>query len=442
MTRMQLRIAPLHNDPVDLGVENGARIWGAATIDPAFLARLPEGSAPLAPGWYRVSAVIDGRSGDVREPRLYLPDPAGQYSEKLTVDMARDGRAFVAEFLLPHPVDHVRFDPSNTRCEFALDALEITPIGAPAPKAAASAPPPEGRASLLDRARRAFRKAAAATVHDAATLSRKARVLSTIDRDGFGVEIGPSHDPIAPKRDGFKVHVIDHATRAELLEKYRDHPVQLDRIEEVDFVWRGQSYVELTGRPRFYAWIIASNLVEHTPDLIAFLDDCDSILRDGGVLSLVVPDKRYCFDRFRPITGLARIIDAHLAGNRIHTPGVVAEHYMNVAGKAHRLSWDAHTRGEYGFIHSAHEAREKIREVSEGAYVDLHNWCFVPHSFRLLMADLYALGYTKLREVDFQSTAGGFEFYATLGRHGTGPHLSRLELMRKIDAELTAPDTP
>ena len=40
-------------------------------------------------------------------------------------------------------------------------------------------------------------------------------------------------------------------------------------------------------------------MIEHTPDLIAFLADCDAVLKDTGVLSLVIPDKRYSFDRFR-----------------------------------------------------------------------------------------------------------------------------------------------
>ena len=109
------------------------------------------------------------------------------------------------------------------------------------------------------------------------------------------------------------MHIIDHASREELLSKYERHEVAHDQIEEVDFVWRGESYVELTGRPGQYDWMIGSHLVEHMPDLIGFLADCDALLDDGGVLSLVIPDKRYIFDRFRPITGLARVIDAHEA---------------------------------------------------------------------------------------------------------------------------------
>jgi hypothetical protein len=265
-------------------------------------------------------------------------------------------------------------------------------------------------------------------------------VLRGIDRDGFGVEIGPSHSPIAPKREGFKVHVVDHTTREGLINKYRTEPVALDNIEEVDFVWTGGSYAELTGKPHFYDWVIASHVVEHSPDLIAFLEDCDSLLKDGGVLSLVIPDKRYSFDRFRPITGLARVIDSHNAANEIHSAGSVAEYFMNVVSKSGRGAWDAGFAGEYRFYHSADDAMTGMRSVlDDKAYLDIHNWCFVPHSFRLILEDLHTLGFTKLREVKFLPTEG-FEFFVTLGRHGRGPGISRLEMLHSIDAELAATD--
>ncbi|MGE5096462.1 MAG: class I SAM-dependent methyltransferase [Betaproteobacteria bacterium] len=271
-------------------------------------------------------------------------------------------------------------------------------------------------------------------------MGRRENALRHVARDGHGVEIGPSHNPIAPKRDGFKVHVIDHATRAELRHKYATEPVALDNIEEVDFVWRGERYAELTGRPHFYDWVIASHVIEHSPDLIAFLEDCDSLLKDGGVLSLVVPDKRYCFDRFRPLTGLARIIDAHLAANKLHSQGSVAEYFMNVVSKGGRGAWDAGSAGEYRFYHTDKDAIEGMRLVREDkAYLDIHNWCFVPHSFRLAIEDLHTLGFTKLREVDFIPTQG-FEFFMTLGRHGAGPRMSRLDMLRAIDREVGAAD--
>ncbi len=273
-------------------------------------------------------------------------------------------------------------------------------------------------------------------------MTRNQKILSLIDRNGFGVEIGPSFSPIAPKRDGFKVHVIDHATREELVAKYTPHGVPVELIEDVDFVWRGQPYSELTGRPNFYDWVIASHVVEHSPDLVGFLSSCDSLLKDGGVLAVVVPDKRVCFDRFRPITGLARVIDAHLAGNLTHSPGTAAECVMNAVRRRDRIAWDEGFSGRYAFCHSSDEAASAMRSArSAESYVDFHNWCFTPHAFRLLVADLFTLGFTRLREMAFMPTVG-CEFFVALSRRGPGPGLSRLEMLRAIDAELAATDAP
>ena len=161
-------------------------------------------------------------------------------------------------------------------------------------------------------------------------MNRKQKILRHIDLNGDGIEIGPCDNPIASKEEGFKVHFIDHMSRDQLIAKYTGHKVNLENIEEVDFIWRGEKYSELTGKNKHYDWIIASHLIEHTPDLIGFLTNCDTILKDDGVISLVVPDKRYCFDHYRPITGISKIIDNHLLKNKIHTPGAVAEHHLRI----------------------------------------------------------------------------------------------------------------
>src|SRR5690349_24156878 len=90
----ELALTPLAGDPRDMGLVKGVRVWGALTRDPAFLAAYPGGA--LQPGWYRASVALDNRSGDVREPRLYVPDASGAFSEARSLAMTRDGRAFVA----------------------------------------------------------------------------------------------------------------------------------------------------------------------------------------------------------------------------------------------------------------------------------------------------------------------------------------------------------
>ena len=83
-------------------------------------------------------------------------------------------------------------------------------------------------------------------------LTRVEKALFLVDRNGIGLEIGPSFNPIAPKKAGFNVEVLDHATKEELVEKYKSHNgVNVENIEQVDFVWQGEPLDEIIGRKGF-----------------------------------------------------------------------------------------------------------------------------------------------------------------------------------------------
>ena len=100
--------------------------------------------------------------------------------------------------------------------------------------------------------------------------SRQEKVLSGLNVKGLGLEIGPNHNPVAPKREGFNVHILDHLSASDLKEKYKEHGVNLDNIEDVDFVWKGEPLTALIGKNECYDWIIASHVIEHVPDLFTF----------------------------------------------------------------------------------------------------------------------------------------------------------------------------
>lgn len=279
------------------------------------------------------------------------------------------------------------------------------------------------------------------SIPSALPVGRRGRILGVVDRHGLGLEIGPSHSPIAPKREGYRVDVIDHHDRAGLVAKYREHGVDLDAIEEVDYVWNGTSYAELTGHSRHYDWIIASHVIEHVPDLGGFVNDCDELLREGGVLSLAVPDKRFCFDRLRPLTSIAQVIDAQLGKRRNHSAGAVAEYFLDVVKLNGAISWnisfDSGPRSSgIEFLHGSADARRGMRTIIErDGYLDIHAWCFTPSSFRLLIEDLFELGLIALREKSFHQTEGN-EFFIALARDGTGPGRDRLSLIRDMEHEI------
>ena len=62
-------------------------------------------------------------------------------------------------------------------------------------------------------------------------MTRNEKVLQSINKKGNGIR--PNHNPIAPKKEGFNVHIIDHMSHEQLLEKYKEHGVNLSNIEEL-----------------------------------------------------------------------------------------------------------------------------------------------------------------------------------------------------------------
>jgi hypothetical protein len=167
---------------------------------------------------------------------------------------------------------------------------------------------------------------------------------------------------------------------------------------------------------------------------VTFLRDAETLLRPGGILSLAVPDRRYCLDRFRERTSLGRVIDVFRAGPIVHSEGSVLEFYLSVVTKGNSISWDATHSGTFRQRHTLEEAREQA-VIAAGEYVDVHNWVFTPNHLRLLLRDLRALGFIGLREVAFHETVGS-EFYVALSRDGPGPRLSRAELVRLAALEV------
>ena len=266
-------------------------------------------------------------------------------------------------------------------------------------------------------------------------MDRVEKILYKINKQGKGLEIGPSHSPIASKSDGFDVEIIDCMDKESLIEHFKNDPVDITKIEEVDHVWKGESYSALTKKPNYYDWILSSHSIEHTTDLIGFLNDCDNILKDDGVISLAIPDKRYYFDYFRPASGIGKIIDYYRNKNVRHSYGTHIEFSLNFCERDSVSSWPEGSEGIFSLNYDASTALS-IAENAETSpeYTDAHEWCFTYSSFRLIIQDLYELGFIKLREVhSFPST--GNEFHITLGRHGAGTNKSRLDLLADIDAE-------
>lgn len=265
-------------------------------------------------------------------------------------------------------------------------------------------------------------------------MERHEKLLKHILFDGLGLEIGPAYAPVTPKSKGWNCHVLDHMSADGLKLKYGSG-VPIYKIEEVDFIWSGQTYKELVGDNR-YDYIIASHVIEHIPNLIGFLEDCRSILKPGGVLSLAVPDMRFCFDCYRSVSDTGSVIDAHLLERTTNSPGKVFDYFSKAVLRDGAYLWSDESLDGLKFMNSEEFARFAfVQALKEGKSYDIHAWTFTPSSFLLILQSLKKLGFIGLHVIEFFNSSDG-EFFVTLTEAGDPVEEDELELLRRMRTEL------
>lgn len=203
---------------------------------------------------------------------------------------------------------------------------------------------------------------------------------------GRGLEIGPLHRTIVP-RSAADVRYVDVQDQAGLRAHYHGDPaVDPELIPEIDYVLiqedgttLGLAEAAAEGAP--FAWIMASHVIEHVPDLIGWLAELAVITEDGGALILAVPDRRYCFDVLRPPTTVGQMIEAHDVGDTRPSVRAVYDYFTSVVHSPSAELWSGFVPGYGRRIHSMAEAEAKIEEVRSGRYIDCHVWLFSPQSF-------------------------------------------------------------
>ena len=270
-------------------------------------------------------------------------------------------------------------------------------------------------------------------------MDRTQRLLRSLTKDARLVEVGPSFNPLAPKRDGWNTFVIDHASRDDLVAKYKAHEgVDTTRIEEVDFVWQGGSLADAVPADQHGTFdaFIASHVIEHTTDVVTFLKAAETLIRPDGAIILAVPDKRKCFDFYRHPSSTGDALAAFLEKRTRHDTRTHFEAVMRTVHKGGAPGWHgADTRA--GVIAIPFEqAHAQLGLAALPEYVDAHNWIFVPSSFRLMLLELAAMGYLDLR-VEEIAEAEATEFYAWLrrGREVMAP--TELQATRRQLMDLT-----
>ncbi len=143
---------------------------------------------------------------------------------------------------------------------------------------------------------------------------------------GKGLEIGPLHRPLV-RHSGMEIDYIDRLTVAEL----REHYPELRELPLVEPTIIGDAETMSNVPNGAYDFLIAAHVIEHMRNPISSLAQWCRVVKKGGKIYLIVPDKRAIFDKHRVRTTLEHLILDYRAPSQDRD----YEHFLDYAVHVH-----------------------------------------------------------------------------------------------------------
>lgn len=236
------------------------------------------------------------------------------------------------------------------------------------------------------------------------------------------LEIGPLWGGFFKKSEGWNVEIIDCESQEKLKTKFASVK-DSEKIEKVDYI-AVRDYAKATGKEKCYDLIFSSHNIEHVLDLISTLNEYEKMLKDDGVIRLVIPDKRFCCDYFSEVTSLSDVINKHeyMKELKVHTIGAELQRSFNAF-----FLWNSTYCYNSGLLY-ADDMEFKFSDnkdfstyiqnirnnFTDTEYRDFHEWFYTPASFSKIIYELNVLGYINLMVSECIEVHDRVEFYIEL----------------------------
>lgn len=243
----------------------------------------------------------------------------------------------------------------------------------------------------------------------------RAYIKSAIKPTDVGIEIGGGFNPLVRKSDGYDIHTVDHLTREQLFEKYKNdvnarHLVQ--NIQHVDGVDDGSEFRDLLGLPNGAKYLVSIHNFEHIPNPVRFLQRCERALTDEGKVYLIIPDRRGTFDYFRPVSSMGQWMEAYRENRNVHSFSSLYDVFV----------YPVDGNGDYGAVNLLSTPQVAHKGANErytpDAYIDIHGFVYTPSSFAFLLSYAQQIGLTSLGiEKIVTPPDSHFEFLAVLKKN-------------------------
>lgn len=264
----------------------------------------------------------------------------------------------------------------------------------------------------------------------------KSLIQQRIASGTSGVEIGPFCNPLAPKNEGYPTVVVDLMSQEEMrlsAQARGESEERIAAIEQVDVVGDASTLAHLLrtqGRPGPFHWIISSHNFEHLPNPLRFLQDCEELLTDNGLLMMIIPDHRFIFDRFHPHTITVDLIRAASLSDDISTNawdcfrGSSQSCQLQPVEGPRKLCWNEALHNDQALVmpQSLKRQYERLQQQLASAQFRFsgHRWHLTPAVLELLLFDLAQLGLIGLRPLQIYPTQG-CDFLAIIQKHEVEP---------------------
>lgn len=257
-------------------------------------------------------------------------------------------------------------------------------------------------------------------------MERRDKILNCIDlKAGPGLEIGALCYPIVTS-DEADIRYVDWADTPALRARYADDAhVDIEKIVHVDYVWSEKPLEKVTEEQKF-KYAILSHVGEHFPDLIGRLQQITEVIEDGGIISLVLPDRRFTFDRLRRESTISEILEAFLAKRQKPTFSQLFDQIAHSVDLDPAEAWsmdlnevELNTRRHWP-IDKAYNHCLGLAAMNQ--YHDVHCWVFTSHSFLNVMRDIIKIGLLPYELVSFHAVSENTnEFFVSFRKVSNRP---------------------
>lgn len=179
---------------------------------------------------------------------------------------------------------------------------------------------------------------------------------------GDGLEIGPLHRPMIT-HPGMKMKYVDRCTVADL----REHYPELNELPlvEPDILDDAETLTSVSAEQ--FDFLISAHVIEHMKNPLSALEQWCRVLKPGGKIYMIVPDKRITFDKRRVRTSTAHIVLDYQSPN-------------NDRDFEHFLDYAVHVHNKY----EPSEALVEARRLLDADY-SIHFHVFIPEDIVALL---------------------------------------------------------